>query len=86
MSTAYNEKRQAKRFTSNAQVNVSYNQGLQSGQCINESETGVLIALKDAITVDSHVEISQKDGGDNHKGQVVRLIEDDNEFLIAVKY
>lgn len=86
MDQAYNEKRQAKRFAANAQVNVTSDQGAYQGQCINESKTGVLIALKQAIKVDSQVTIQQADQTLTHSGQIVRLIEDGEEFLIAVKY
>lgn len=86
MNDNFQEKRQSKRFLNDAKVTVTANGKNLQGQCINESQTGVLITLSSAIDVDSQVLIQQEDQSTQHPGQVVRLIEDEQTFLIAVKY
>lgn len=87
----YTEKRQAERLAFEAPVtlNVVGSQENIAGHCVNMSSTGILIGIEKPVDVDANLDINlQAETKDVFfaSGQVVRLIEDGERFLAAIRF
>ncbi len=58
------------------------------GLCSNMSAGGVLVTTKTPIAVDTPVKLALKDEPEKFsaEGTVIRLVEDGEDYLIAIKY
>lgn len=75
-------------FESPLQIQIANKKSWAEGICANMSAGGVLVTTQLPIAIDTQVTVQLKD--EPHKfnahGKVIRLVESDDGFLIAIKY
>lgn len=84
----YNEKRAERRFPINSIVHMTMSNNKKvTGRCCNISGSGMLVKADKPATVGGNVRLEIQEGKIDFKAEaeVVRIVEEDNAFLIALK-
>jgi hypothetical protein len=84
------EKRTAIRLPFDAPLLLQLNNttAVLEGRCNNMSGSGILVSIDAPIAIDVEVSLSLKDKPENFRatGEVVRLVEDGEQYLAAIKF
>lgn len=84
----YSEKRAERRFPINSEVHMTLsNNKTVTGRCCNISGSGMLVQSDKPATVGGTVQLSIQEGKIDFKAEaeVVRVTEEEDSFLIALK-
>ncbi len=75
-------------FESVLDIQIAGKTSWAEGACSNMSAGGMLVTTSLPIAIDTHVTVQLKSKPEKFKaeGQVIRLVESDNGFLVAIKY
>jgi hypothetical protein len=89
-SNDYSEKRAAIRLPFDAPLTLTLNNTTAEveGTCSNMSGSGILVSIEVPIATDIDIALRLKDKPEkfNATGNVVRLVEDGDKFLAAIKF
>jgi len=75
-------------FNAPLSVQIAEKASWIEGICTNMSGGGVLITTQAPIAVDTEVNVQLRDSPEKFKahGSVTRLVEDGDQYLVAIKY
>ncbi len=75
-------------FDAPLSIQINDKASWSEGLCSNMSAGGVLVTTKTPIAVDTIVKVELKNEPEKFtaEGTVIRLVEDGDEYLIAIKY
>lgn len=75
-------------FDAPLQLQIAGKASWIEGKCSNMSAGGILVETAAPIAIDTELQVQLKDQPEKYQayGHVIRLVEDENSFLIAVKY